>query len=43
MEIAIYARVSTQRQQHQQTIEQQMERLRAHIMTGNAQCYEDIL
>ena len=31
MEIAIYARVSTQRQQHQQTIEQQMERLRAHI------------
>lgn len=31
MEIAIYARVSTQRQQHQQTIEQQLERLRAHI------------
>lgn len=31
MEIVIYARVSTQRQQHQQTIEQQLERLRAHI------------
>ncbi len=31
MEIAIYARVSTQRQQQQQTIEQQLERLRAHI------------
>ena len=31
MEIAIYARVSTQRQQHQQNIEQQLERLRAHI------------
>jgi site-specific DNA recombinase len=31
MEIAIYARVSTQRQQHQQIIEQQLERLQAHI------------
>jgi site-specific DNA recombinase len=31
MEIAIYVRVSTPRQQQQQTIEQQLERLRAYI------------
>ena len=31
MEIAIYARVSTNRQQSQQNIDQQLERLRAHL------------
>jgi site-specific DNA recombinase len=31
MRIAIYVRVSTQRQAQDQTIEQQIERLRAHI------------
>jgi len=31
MRIAVYARVSTQRQAHDQTIEQQLDRLRAHI------------
>jgi site-specific DNA recombinase len=31
MEIALYARVSTSRQQQTQTIEQQLERLRAHV------------
>ena len=31
MNVAIYVRVSTQRQQQAQTIEQQLERLRAHI------------
>ena len=33
MQIAIYARVSTARQQQMQTIEQQIERLRAHSAT----------
>src|SRR6266705_591201 len=32
MEVAIYVRVSTNRQQQQQTIEQQLARLREHIM-----------
>src|SRR2546421_12227583 len=32
MEVAIYVRVSTNRQQQQQTIEQQLTRLREHIM-----------
>ena len=31
MKIALYARVSTQRQQQSQTIEQQLERLQAHL------------
>ena len=31
MEIALYARVSTTRQQHAQTIDQQLDRLRAHV------------
>ena len=31
MEIALYARVSTSRQQHAQTIDQQLDRLRAHV------------
>jgi len=33
MEIALYVRVSTSRQQHAQTIEQQLSRLRAHVLT----------
>lgn len=33
MEVALYARVSTDRQQQTQTIEQQMERLMAHVAT----------
>jgi len=33
MKIALYARVSTLRQQQSQTIEQQLERLQAHITT----------
>ena len=32
MEVALYVRVSTNRQQQQQTIEQQLARLREHIM-----------
>jgi site-specific DNA recombinase len=31
MQVALYARVSTNRQQHHQTIEQQLDRLRAHV------------
>lgn len=31
MEIALYVRVSTSRQQQAQTIEMQLERLRAHV------------
>ena len=31
MSLAIYVRVSTQRQAHAQTIEQQLDRLRAHV------------
>ena len=31
MEVALYVRVSTNRQQQQQTIEQQLTRLREHI------------
>ena len=31
MEVALYVRVSTNRQQQQQTIEQQLARLREHI------------
>jgi site-specific DNA recombinase len=31
MRVAVYARVSTQRQTQDQTIEQQLERLRAHV------------
>jgi site-specific DNA recombinase len=31
MEIALYARVSTSRQQHAQTIDQQLDRLRAYV------------
>ena len=33
MKIAIYVRVSTQRQAQTQTIEQQIERLKAHIVS----------
>jgi site-specific DNA recombinase len=33
MEVALYVRVSTTRQQHTQTIEQQLARLRAHVVT----------
>src|ERR671914_780671 len=33
MEVARYVRVSTTRQQHTQTIEQQLARLRAHVAT----------
>ena len=33
--VAIYARVSTQRQQKTQTIKQQLERLKDHIATQN--------
>ena len=36
MQVAIYARVSTARQQQAQTIEQQIERLRAHIGSQTA-------
>jgi site-specific DNA recombinase len=32
MEVALYVRVSTTRQQHTQTIAQQLERLRAHVV-----------
>jgi site-specific DNA recombinase len=35
MRIAIYVRVSTRQQAHAQTIEQQLERLRAHCQTQN--------
>jgi DNA invertase Pin-like site-specific DNA recombinase len=31
MEVALYVRVSTTRQQHTQTIEQQVARLRAYV------------
>jgi site-specific DNA recombinase len=37
MRIALYARVSTQRQAQQQTVEQQLERLRAHVAVHAAQ------
>jgi len=33
MEVALYARVSTTRQQQPQTIEQQLRRLRAYVAT----------
>ncbi len=33
MEIALYVRVSTSRQQQTQTIEQQLDRLQAHVAT----------
>ena len=33
MNVALYARVSTQHQQHSQTIEQQLKRLRAHVVS----------
>lgn len=33
MKVALYARVSTQHQQHSQTIEQQLKRLRAHVVS----------
>jgi DNA invertase Pin-like site-specific DNA recombinase len=33
MEVALYARVSTTRQQQTQTIEQQLARLRTHVVT----------
>ena len=33
MEIALYVRVSTSRQQQAQTIDQQLDRLRAHVAT----------
>lgn len=33
MSMAVYVRVSTQRQAHAQTIEQQLERLRAHLQS----------
>ena len=33
MRVAIYVRVSTQRQAQTQTIEQQLERLRAHLQS----------
>ena len=33
MEVALYVRVSTSRQQQQQTIEQQLSRLRDHVAT----------
>lgn len=33
MEVALYVRVSTTRQQHTQTIEQQLARLRAYVVT----------
>jgi site-specific DNA recombinase len=36
MEVALYVRVSTTRQQHTQTIEQQLARLRAHVATQPA-------
>jgi site-specific DNA recombinase len=36
MRIALYARVSTSRQAQAQTIEQQLERLRAHIASQEA-------
>ena len=34
MEVALYARVSTERQQQAQTIEQQIERLLAYVVTS---------
>lgn len=47
MQVAIYVRVSTQSQQHKQTIEQQLERLRVHLEThreyslSEQQIYQD--
>jgi site-specific DNA recombinase len=41
MRIAVYARVSTQRQAQMQTIEQQLERLQAHFQTQGWEWRED--
>ena len=43
MRIAVYARVSTQRQTQMQTIEQQLERLQAHFQTHGWQWREDLV
>jgi DNA invertase Pin-like site-specific DNA recombinase len=37
MRVALYVRVSTQRQAQQQTVEEQVERLRAHLAAHAAQ------
>jgi len=41
MQVAVYARVSTQHQAQAQTIEQQLERLRAHIQTQGWQLSDE--
>src|SRR5438874_11293366 len=41
MKTAIYVRVSTQRQAQTQTIEQQIERLRAHLVSRGEQLAEE--
>lgn len=43
MRIAVYARVSTQRQTQMQTIEQQLERLQAHFQTQGWEWREDLV
>jgi site-specific DNA recombinase len=43
MRIAVYARVSTQRQTQMQTIEQQLERLQAHFQTQGWQWREELV
>jgi site-specific DNA recombinase len=41
MRVAVYARVSTQRQAQDQTIEQQLERLRAHVQAQGWQLVDE--
>jgi site-specific DNA recombinase len=43
MSIAVYARVSTQRQTQMQTIEQQLERLQAHFQTQGWEWREELV
>jgi site-specific DNA recombinase len=43
MRIAVYARVSTQRQTQMQTIEQQLERLQAHFQTQGWQWQDELV
>ena len=43
MRIAVYARVSTQRQAQMQTIEQQLERLQAHFQLRGWEWQDDLI
>jgi len=43
MRIAVYARVSTQRQTQMQTIDQQLERLQAHFQTQGWDWRDDLV